>query len=385
MARRPPAPRRPGPGGAHLRPPGQKRTDAPAAPEERTDAPSSRGGAESRREEAASPGRTRVRGDGGARRGRSRTGRRSPEATEAPEPSGRRGAEGRTAPAPERRSAPAASRKTVSAPERKTAPAPAPARDASTTDGARGGVLVPAADRFRDLVRPRPWRRRRRAIIVTAAVLVLALVAAILTLLYAPYFRVQQVSVRGTSYVDAAAVEEAVASGKGTSILTLPTGDLARSAASVPGVRTAEVSRSWPHGVAVTIVEREPLATVTEAGGSTVIVDAEGVPLPDAAAQDRHLVPLQVGEGSVDDAGATHAMLDVLAALPDDLRGRVTAITATTPTDVTLAVRTDSHGDKTLVWGDAKDSELKGQVTAALLETPGTVIDVSSPVAPVTR
>lgn len=369
MARRPPAPRRPGPGGAHLRPAEQKRTDAPAAPEERMDAPSSRGGAESRREEAASPGRTRVHGDGGARRGRSRTGRRSPEATEAPEPSGRRGAEGRTAPAP----------------ERKTAPAPASARDASTTDGARGGVLVPAADRFRDLVRPRPWRRRRSAIIVTAAVLVLALVAAILTLLYAPYFRVQQVSVRGTSYVDAAAVEEAVASGKGTSILTLPTGDLARSAASVPGVRTAEVSRSWPHGVAVTIVEREPLATVTEAGGSTAIVDAEGVPLPDAAAQDRHLVPLQVGEGSVDDAGATHAMLDVLAALPDDLRGRVTAITATTPTDVTLAVRTDSHGDKTLVWGDAKDSELKGQVTAALLETAGTVIDVSSPVAPVTR
>lgn len=376
MARRPPAPRRPGPGGAHLRAPATARKDAPAPREDPA--------GETTREETAAPvpheepdrtragGRDAQRGRAGSsggsasRRGRSRTGRR-PVARNDDATSSERSASKRSG------SGPAASSPSTSE------------AGGHTAQDKRGGVLVPAADRFRDLMRPRPWRRRRRAIIVTAILLVLALVAAVLTLLYAPYFKVQQVSVRGTSYVDAKAVEAAVAGGEGTSILTLPTGDLARSAASVPGVRTAEVSRAWPHGVRVTVVEREPLATVTEPGGATVIVDAEGVPLPDAAAKDRHLVPLQVGEGTVDEAGATHAMLAVLAALPDDLRGRVTAITATTPTDVTLAVRTDGHGDKTLVWGDAKDSDLKGQVTAALLETPGTVIDVSSPVAPVTR
>lgn len=147
----------------------------------------------------------------------------------------------------------------------------------------------------------------------------------------------------------------------------------------------ATVERDWPHGITVTVHEREPLATVAEPGGSTVVVDSDAVPLPDAAAKGRHLVPLQVGDGARNADTATHAMLDVLASLPEDLRGRVSAVTATTASDVTLAIGTDQHGTKTLVWGDARDGDLKATASRALLEAPGTVIDVSSPVAPVTR
>ena len=38
-----------------------------------------------------------------------------------------------------------------------------------------------------------------------------------------------------------------------------------------------------------------------------------------------------------------------------------------------------------VVWGDTRDAELKGDVVQALIPQPGSVIDVSSPVAPVTR
>lgn len=249
----------------------------------------------------------------------------------------------------------------------------------------RAGALVPAADRFRDLMRPRPWRRRRRTLVLSGALVLLLTLAALGTLLLAPWFRIAEVSVSGATYVDPAAVTRSVEHVRGESVLTVPTGELEREAEAVPGVADATVTRSWPDGIAVHITERTPIATVTGADGATVIVDAHGIPLPDAAGEGQDLVPLAVGEGTSDPGGTSRAMLEVLASLPTELRERVTAVTATAPSDVTLAITTDDHGDKTLVWGGTQDAELKAEVAAALLEAPGSVIDVSSPVAPVTR
>lgn len=248
-----------------------------------------------------------------------------------------------------------------------------------------GGGVVQAAERFRGLVRRRPWRRRRRAIMITAFVLVVLLVAALCSLLFLPAFRVQDVRVQGTGYADAQAIEQAAAGARGTSVLLLPTDQLATSVEKVPGVRTAEVRRSWPDGVSITVTERVPLAVVTAADGTASAVDADGVILPPEALQAEHLVPLTLGPDTQDADGATHAMLDVLASLPEGLRGTVTQISATTPSDVTLTVSVDGGGSKSVVWGDARDAALKAEVTAALLPREGSVIDVSSPVAPVTR
>jgi len=247
------------------------------------------------------------------------------------------------------------------------------------------GAVVHAADRFRDLVRPRPWRRRRRTLAITGIAILALLVAALVAVLTLPAFEVQKTSVSGISYVDEGEVDRAVTSAQGTSELLLPTSDLEAAVEKVPGVKSASVERQWPDGMHVIVTERLPLAIVTDAAGTTVIVDADGKALPDAAGTDHDLVSLQVGEGAADHGAATSAMLDVLASLPEDLRGRVTAITATTASDVTLAITTDDGETKTLVWGDAKDGALKAEVTAALLAQPGTVIDVSAPSAPVTR
>ncbi len=79
-------------------------------------------------------------------------------------------------------------------------------------------------------------------------------------------------------------------------------------------------------------------------------------------------------------------MAAVLAAMPDALRGGISEMTASSRSDVTFTLELEDADPKTVVWGDAEDSELKGEVVAALLDQPGTVIDVSSPVAPpVTR
>jgi cell division protein FtsQ len=78
-------------------------------------------------------------------------------------------------------------------------------------------------------------------------------------------------------------------------------------------------------------------------------------------------------------------MTDVMAGMPEPLRGAVQEVTASSQSDVTVVLALEDGATKTVVWGDAHDAELKAEVVQALLGQPGTVIDVSSPVAPVTR
>ena len=306
------------------------------------------------------------------------TGRAAPAATGRAEPGVRPGAARTPAPASARTSASPAARPPASATSART--------PASPTSADREGTrrVVPAADRFRALVSPRPWLRRRRTILAVSAGLLVLVLAAVGVLLYAPAFRIADVEVAGTGYVDAQAVRRAADPALGTSILSLPAGQITADVEAIPGVESASVERTWPDGIRVTVRERTPIATVATADGGTAVVDAEGKELPAAAAEGATLVPLTVANGSSDPEGATDAMLEVLAELPADLRGSTSAVSASSRSDVTLTIAV-GEGQKTVVWGDAQDAELKAEVVAALLRQPGTVIDVSSPVAPVTR
>lgn len=247
------------------------------------------------------------------------------------------------------------------------------------------GRVVQAAGRFRDLVAGRPWRRRRRAIIAGAATTALVLVAALLTAIFLPALQVREVTVAGTGYVQEGDVRAAVAPHTGGSVLLLPTGEIAESVAEVPGVDSVEVERNWPDGARIAITEAVPIAVLTKTDGTTAVVDADGEELPAASAEGKSLVPLAVTSGSADPEGAARTMSEVLAAMPDSLRGAVREINASSTSDVSLVLALEDGGTKTVVWGDARDAELKAEVVQALIGRPGTVIDVSSPVAPVTR
>lgn len=265
------------------------------------------------------------------------------------------------------------------------APTPLAERPAAPEPDRRGdGIVVQASDRFRDLVRLRPWHRRRRRIIGGILGGIALLAAALAALLFLPTFQIQQTEVTGTDYVETAEVDQVLSTAHGSSVLLAPTGDLETSLRSIPGVQDAEVQRDWPDGLRATITERTPVAEVSASSGVR-IVDAEGTDLPAEAAEGRDLADLVVADGAEDPAAVTDAMLGVLGEMPESLRDRVTRIQASTPSDVSLVVTTEEQGTKTVVWGDTRDGELKAEVVAALLDAPGEVIDVSSPVAPVTR
>lgn len=259
-------------------------------------------------------------------------------------------------------------------------PEPAPAEETP----ARGRV-VEAADRFRELVTGRPWRRRRRQIIASLAALALVLGAALAAAVFLPALQIARIDVQGTGYVDPAAVEQAAAQQAHGPLLLLPAHQVRADVEAVPGVSTAEVERSWPDGVVVTVTEGTPVAQLKRSNGTTAILDSTGEELPEAAADGASLMPLAITTPSADPEGAAAAMIAVLDTLPDPLRGATTEITASSDADVTLTLQLEDGGTKTVVWGDAEDAALKADVVQALLGEPGSVIDVSSPVAPVTR
>ena len=336
---------------------------------------------------------------------RPRQSTRRPVASPSPQrPSANRAAQQRPADAPPA-SAPSADAPPASAPSADAPPAPtpsvstsAPAPRARSRSVGRprpapetaeeppdGGRVVQAAGRFRELVVGRPWRRRRRALLIGAAITALLVVALVVTAIFLPALQIREVTVEGTGYVeesDIRAVAEPRADG---SVLLLPTGEIAAEVGEVPGVASVEVERVWPDGVRVSITETAPIATLTTLDGSSVVVGEDGQELPAAAGEGETLVPLAVNSGSTDPEGAAAAMSEVLAEMPASLRGAIQEVSASSTSDVTFELALEGGGTRTVVWGDARDAELKAEVVQALLGQPGSVIDVSSPVAPVTR
>lgn len=242
-----------------------------------------------------------------------------------------------------------------------------------------------AAERFRALVTGRPWRRRRRAILAGIVIAALVLAGALVTAVFLPALQVQQITVEGTGYVQEEEVRAAVSPHAGGSVLLLPTSEISASVSEVPGVESVEVDRAWPDGVRVSITEAAPVALLSKTDGATAVVDGSGQELPAAAGEGASLVPFTITGGSADPEGAAAAMSEVYAGMPEPLHGAVQEVSASSTSDVTIVLALEDGGTKTVIWGDARDAELKGEVVQTLLGQPGTTIDVSSPVAPVTR
>ncbi len=245
--------------------------------------------------------------------------------------------------------------------------------------------MVSAADRFRTAVTGRPWQRRRRTIMLVLLLTVLLVAGAVAAGLFLPQLQVHSAKVEGITYVDRGKAQSVLEAELEDPMVLVNPSKLERKLEQIPGVRSAEVSRRWPDTLTARITEREAVARVTRPDARTFVLDAEGVQLPEAAAGDRALMPLVVGAGSQDPAAATEGMLAVWKSVPEPLHSSIREMSATSRNDVTLSIALEGKPPKKVVWGDDADPALKAKVVSTLLQQPGSVIDVSSPVAPVTR
>jgi len=234
------------------------------------------------------------------------------------------------------------------------------------------------AERARS-VRARTWRRVAWGSGVTALLAALAWL-----LLVSPVLALdpEDVVVTGAGTVVRTGDVDAVVDGvAGVPLPRLDTIGLRSAVLDVPGVREARVTRSWPHGLAIALVAREPVAAVPD-GDGVQLLDVEGVAVGRGAKAPKGLPLVDVPIG---DARTLAAVLGVLEALPPELAADVRSVAAQTRDTVTMELRDGARVD----WGSADETQLKAAVLQALRSAKESReagwFDVSAPTLPVTK
>lgn len=251
-----------------------------------------------------------------------------------------------------------------------------------------------SAARFAERARARRRLAWRQILVAAGSVVVVAALAWLLLLSPALALDAEQVRVTGAGTVVAVdQVRDVVDDEAGTPLTRLDTAALRQRLLDVPGVRDAAVTRDWPHGLAVQLESREPVAAVPEAsdvaqhadgddatGPGYALVDQDGVKVgrSDVPPEGLPVVEVPVGEARI-----LSAALGVLEALPEDLLGAIGQVSAGTRDTVRFTLRDGA----TVEWGSAQDSALKVAVLQALRAAPETAgsarYDVSAPTMPV--
>jgi cell division protein FtsQ len=234
----------------------------------------------------------------------------------------------------------------------------------------------PRTRRGRQAVRS---RRRRKALGLIVIALVLALVGASLWGVYFSTALVtKRVNVVGTHNLTRLQVSLAAQVPLGVPLVRQDLDAIAERTTTLPAVESAAVTRDWPNTITVTVVERRPVLAVRQSSGY-IVVDKYGI-----GYQTQPVLPPQVllAEVNSGDAPLLSEVAIVAAALPHKLRGKVDRITADSRDNIALVLKSG----RMVTWGSSSDSELKAQVTGALLkQKPKSSIDVSSPHNPTIR
>jgi cell division protein FtsQ len=142
---------------------------------------------------------------------------------------------------------------------------------------------------------------------------------------------------------------------------------------AIPAVADVQLERALPDTIRLAVTARTPLAAV-EAGKGYYVMDAEGV-VYDKVARAKGLPVIKASTEAQREVAR-----GVLLAIPEDLRAKVTRVTARSRDDVTLGLR----GGATVRWGGVEDSDLKARVLAGLTAVKATRYDVSAPLLPTT-
>jgi cell division protein FtsQ len=142
---------------------------------------------------------------------------------------------------------------------------------------------------------------------------------------------------------------------------------------AIPAVAAVQLERALPDTIRLSITARTPLAAV-EAGKGFYVMDAEGV-VYDKVGKSKDLPVIKASTDAQREVAR-----GILLAIPEDLREKVTRITARSRDNVTLGLR----GGATVRWGGVEDSDLKARVLAGLTAVKATKYDVSAPLLPTT-
>ncbi|MBL7256581.1 cell division protein FtsQ/DivIB [Paractinoplanes lichenicola] len=217
-------------------------------------------------------------------------------------------------------------------------------------------------------------RRMRAALPWAVAAGVLLVAGGVLWLVYGTsVLSVREVKVVGTQFVAVSQIEQAAAVPDAEPLARVDLDGVRARVRELPPVERVVVRRSWPSTLVVEVVERTPVAAVPQ-GGEFSLIDRAGVAYRTVKQKPANLPLVRVDFPSASDVN-TQSALTVLAALSDELREQVVAVSVAAPAQIRLEL----VKERTVVWGDDTQSDTKSQVATALLKRAGKEIDVSAP------
>lgn len=245
----------------------------------------------------------------------------------------------------------------------------------------RSTLRRPVEERTRRRFARRQWARRWLVWrYVVAAVLLVALVGGGIWAVYgSSLLAVEGVEVTGTQTLDADHVRAVAAVPTGEPLARVDLAGIERRVEALAVVKSADVSREWPHQIRIAIQERVAIAVV-EIGGQLRGMDASGVVF-----RDYHQAPPglpRVVTSAATPPDALREAARVVSALPEDVSTIVDHVEVQTVDEISLVLR----DGRTVRWGSAEQSAEKAEVLAALLEARPhvAVYDVSVPANPTT-
>jgi cell division protein FtsQ len=194
---------------------------------------------------------------------------------------------------------------------------------------------------------------------------------------FSSWLAVDGVEVEGAELLSAEEVAAAADVELGTPLARVDLDEVTGRVEAIPEVSEAQVHRSWPDTVTITVVERTPVAAVRQQSAWWVM-DGEGVVFRRTGARDETLPVVRTPHGL--GAKALREVAEVVTVLPADILEDTKRVQAKTMDSITLTLR----GGREVVWGSATESERKAEVLRVLLGQEAQVYDVSVPEQPTT-
>ena len=225
----------------------------------------------------------------------------------------------------------------------------------------------------------RQWARRWLAwkYVVAAVLLVVLVGGGTYTVYFSDVLATEGVQVTGESTLTDDQVREVARVPLGDPLARIDLDAVRRRVESLPVVKSAEVSRQWPHDVLIEVEERTAVAVV-EIAGSLRGLDAEGIVFGTFKKAPPGLPRVRTDSSTSGDALREAAL--VAAALPGDLAALVDHVEVFTVDQISL----DLKDGRKVRWGSSAQSEEKAEVLEVLLRQDAQVYDVSVPGSPTT-
>lgn len=204
--------------------------------------------------------------------------------------------------------------------------------------------------------------RTRRITIAVVAGLIVTLVGLVFTAVYSPILALRQVTVDGTTRINAQEVVDAVSGQLGTPLALINFGQITEQLGAFPLIRSYVTEIVPPDKLIIHIVERQPVGSI-KVGATYRLIDPAGVTVQEST--DRMAgVPLIDIVNADTSSAAFASVVEVLLALPPELLAQVDSITAHTQDDVSLVL---TGVGQRVTWGSADQSVRKAALLSALI------------------